>query len=74
MSYGNVYIIADLKKGLSEKRVAEKIKARYPDISMSRAEQIARTLKEKGDVGIDWSRKRIRKGRAYKNEWGNIVY
>ena len=74
MSYGNVYIIADLKKGYSVKEVAEKISARYSYISMPRAEQIAKTLKEKGDVGIDWSRRRIRKGRGYKNEWGNIVY
>ena len=74
MSYGNVYIAADLKKGLSVERVAEKIKQRYSDISIARAEQIARTIKEKGDgIDIDWGRRRIRKGRPYI-KWGTTVY
>ena len=73
MSYGNVYIAADLKRGLSVGRVAEKITQRY-DISIPRAEQIARTIKEKGSsVNIDWERKRIRKGRPYK-KWNVLVY
>ena len=83
MSYGKVskktnlkvFIAADLRNDVPTKKIAEKINARFSDISMLRAKQIVKIIKEVGSIAeIDWSRKRIRKVRPYKNKYGETVY
>ena len=65
MSYGNVYIESDIrelkKRGFSKTKIldtiAERIHARYNDISFTRGKRIAKKIYEGKPTTIkDWSR------------------
>ena len=74
MSYGNWGVYEDLKKGVSTKEIASGLIDRY-EISLERAKQIVKAIKHYGvDVGIDWNRKRVRKGRPQRNDYGILMY